>query len=184
MKALLGLDTPARIAAASVLGVGIEAAIAWRLGWSADLPAYLVFGAAGAAVTVTDLAERRIPNRIVATAYLLGLGLLAVASVESGMWWALARAAIGAVLLAGFYLALGLVFPAGMGLGDVKWAGVIGLYLTYLSWTTLPTATLAAFGIAAVVVLANRSTKSGRQMTLPMAPFMTAGTLLAVLVTR
>ncbi len=183
MKALPGLHTPGRIAAASGLGIGIEAAMVWRAGWSTILPAYLVFGAAGAAVTVTDLAVRRVPNRVVAPAYLLGLGLLTAASAGSGSWWPLARAAIGTLLLAGFYLALGLAFPAGMGLGDVKWAGVIGLYLGYLGWSALPSSTLVAFGTAAAVVLAGSAFGRGRRLVLPMAPYMTLGALVAVLAT-
>lgn len=183
-KALPGLDTPARIVATCALGAAVDAAMAWRFGWSDELPAYLAFGAVAAAVTVTDLAVRRIPNRVVAPAALVGPVLLVVASAGSGLWSPLARAAIGAALLAGFYLALGLAFPAGMGLGDVKWAGVIGLYLGYLGWTTLPTATLVAFGAAALFVLAGRAAGRGRRLVLPMAPFMAAGALVAVLATR
>lgn len=157
--------------------------MAWRFGWSDRLPAYLVFGVAAATVSVTDLAVRRVPNRVVVPTALGGLVLLAAASPGSGAWWPLARAGIGAALLAGFYLALGLAFPAGMGLGDVKWAGVVGLYLGYLGWTTLPAATLLTFGAAAIVVLV-RSVRRGRRQALPMAPFMAAGALLVVLVTR
>jgi leader peptidase (prepilin peptidase)/N-methyltransferase len=184
VKMLPGLDTPARIAVACALGAVIEAAMAWRFGWSAELPAYLAFGAVAATVTVTDLAARRIPNRVVAPAYIAGLALLVGASAGAGPWWPLARAAIGAVLLAGFYLALGLAFPAGMGLGDVKWAGLIGLYLGYLGWTTLPAATLVAFVAAAMFLVTGRAARWGRQLVLPMAPFMTAGALAAVLTTR
>ncbi len=181
---LPGLDTPARIAATCALGAVIEAAMAWRFGWSSELPAYLAFGAVAATVTMTDLAARSIPNRVIGPACVIGLALLSSASAETGSWWPLASAAIGAALLAGFYLALGLAFPAGMGLGDVKWAGVIGLYLSYLAWTTLPRATLVAFGAAAVFVLVGRVAGRGRQLVLPMAPFMTAGALVAVLTTR
>lgn len=183
MKALSGLDTPSRIAAASGLGAVIAAGMVWRIGWSATLPAYLAFAAAGATVTVTDLAARRIPNQVVAAAYLLGVGLLSAASAGSGSWWPLARAAIAAVLLGGFYLGLGLAFPAGMGLGDVKWAGAIGFYVGYLSWSTLPTATLLAFGTAAILVLAASVARRGRRLVVPMAPFMTTGALVAILTT-
>jgi leader peptidase (prepilin peptidase)/N-methyltransferase len=184
IKPLPGLDTPTRIAAAGILGAGMAMAMSLRFGWSAELPAYLAFGAATAAISVTDLAARRVPNRVVAPAFVAGLALLAMASTESGTWWPLARAAVGAVLLAGFYLALGVAFPAGMGFGDVKWAGVIGLYLAYLSWTTLPMATLVAFGAAAVFALTSYGGGRRRRVVLPMAPFMTAGALVAVLTTR
>jgi leader peptidase (prepilin peptidase) / N-methyltransferase len=179
-----GLDTPARIAATCTLGAIIEAAMAWRFGWSAELPAYLAFGAVAATVTVTDVIARRIPNRVVGPAALAGPVLLVVAGSGPGPWWPLARAGIGAALLAGFYLALGLAFPAGMGLGDVKWAGLIGLYLGYLAWSDLPTATLVAFGAAAVFVLVAPVAGRGRRLVLPMAPFMTAGALVVVLTTR
>lgn len=181
MKAHPGLDTPRRIAAATGLGAVVAAGMVWRFGWSPTVPAYLAFGAAGATVTVTDLAARRVPNQVVAPTFLLGVGLLSAASAGSGSWWPLARAAIAAVLLAGFYLCLGLAFPAGMGLGDVKWAGVIGLYLGYLGWSTLPAATLLAFGAAAAFVLAASVIRRGRWLVLPMAPFMTAGALVALL---
>jgi leader peptidase (prepilin peptidase)/N-methyltransferase len=184
VKILPGFNARAHIAATCALGTLIEAAMAWRFGWSAELPAYLAFGAVAATVTVTDLAARRIPNRVVGPAYFVGPALLAAASAGTGSWWPLARAAFGALLLAGFYLALGLAFPAGMGLGDVKWAGVIGLYVGYLGWTTLLTATLVAFGAAALFVVIGRPARWGRQLVLPMAPFMTAGALAAVLSTR
>jgi leader peptidase (prepilin peptidase)/N-methyltransferase len=183
MKALPGLDTPSRIAAASGLSAVVAATMVWRFGWSPTLPAYLAFGAAGATVTVTDLAARRIPNQVVAPGFLFGVALLSGASAVSGWWWPLARAAIAAVILAGFYLGLGVLFPSGMGLGDIKWAGAIGMYLGYLGWTTLPTATLAAFGAAAVVVLAASVVPRRRRLVVPMAPFMTAGALVAILTT-
>ena len=162
-----------------------SAAMIWRFGWSPALPAYCYFGAVAAVVTMTDLGARRIPNDLVLPAYLVGPALLALGAGVSGAWWPLLRASIGMAMLAGFYLALALAFPSGMGLGDVKWAGIIGLFLAYLAWTTLSTGTLLAFVAAAVVVLARHALRRqvGR-LTLPMAPFMTAGALAAVLATR
>ena len=87
-------------------------------------------------------------------------------------------------LLAGFYLLLGLAFPAGMGFGDVKWAGVIGLYLGWLAWTTVSTGTLIAFLAAAVFVTARHLLAGRGWRIVPMAPFMSAGALVGVLITR
>ncbi len=181
---LPGLETPGRIAAACALGTGIEAAVAWRFGWSPALPAYCYFGVAAAVISMTDLGTRRVPNRVVLPAYLAGPALLALASALSGSWWPLGRGGIAMALLAGFYLLLGLAFPAGMGFGDVKWAGVIGLYLGWLAWTTVSTGTLIAFLAAAVFVTARHLLAGRGWRIVPMAPFMSAGALVGVLITR
>jgi leader peptidase (prepilin peptidase)/N-methyltransferase len=178
-----GLHTPARIAGTIAAAVAFEAAVVWRFGWSAPLAAYSCLAVIGVVVSATDLATRRIPNRIVVPAYPITAALLVVASVSSGLWWPLARAGIAAAWLAAFYLVLGLAFPAGMGLGDVKWAGVIGAYLGWLGWSPVITGTLLAFLTAAVVVLAARIV--GRRLSsLAMAPFMTLGAVVAVLASR
>ncbi|MGH9099502.1 MAG: prepilin peptidase [Acidimicrobiales bacterium] len=184
-SSLRGVDSPARLAATVVVGAGVEAALAWRFGWSVALPAYLVFGAVATAVSATDLAARRVPDRVTAPALLGGAVLLAVASAHSGKWWPLGRAGIAMAVLGCFYLALGLVSKGGMGMGDVKWAGVVGLYCGWLGWPAPLDATLLAFAAAALVVIARRAcAPNGDRRVLPMAPFMAAGALLAVLLAR
>lgn len=184
-NAFPGLDTPARVGTACVLVAGVETAIVWRFGWSAPLPAYCYFGAVAAVASASDVAVRRISNRAVLPAYLIGPALLALASAASGPWWPLARGAIAMALLAGFYLIVGLAFPVGMGLGDVKWAGVVGLYLGWLGWSAVSTGTLLAFLAAVLLVIGRRVAISQiHEATLPMAPFMTVGALVAMLALR
>ncbi len=65
----------------------------------------------------------------------------------------------------------------------MKWAAVVGLYLGWLGWSPVVPATLIAFLAAAVVVLSARIV-GRRQSSLPMAPFMTFGAVVAVLGTR
>jgi leader peptidase (prepilin peptidase) / N-methyltransferase len=101
-----------------------------------------------------------------------------------GEWWPLERGGITLIVLGAFYFALGLAFPAGMGLGDIKWAGLLGLYLGWVRWEAASTATLIAFAAAALFVLGARDARRTRQFVLPMAPFMTAGALVAVLILR
>jgi leader peptidase (prepilin peptidase)/N-methyltransferase len=180
-----GVDTPPRIVAAASLTIGVAAAMAWRFGWSPPLAAYAFFGVASVVVSVTDMVAQRIPNPVVFLACLVGPALLALASAHSDTWGSLTRAAIAAGALAGFYLLLGLGFPAGVGFGDVKWAGVTGLYLGWLDWSAVSTGTVVAFLGAAVFVAARRlASCRGRQLVVPMAPFMTAGSLVAILTTR
>ncbi len=174
---------PGRIAATVIAGLAIEAGMIWRFGWRPPLAAYSALAVTGAVVSATDLAARRVPNLIVLSVYVLAVPLLAIASASAGQWWPLARAGITAVTLGGFYLALGLAFPAGMGLGDVKWAVVLGAYLGWLSSSAVITGTLLAFLVAVVVLVAMR-VAGRRQASLPMVPFMTFGAVAAVLATR
>jgi leader peptidase (prepilin peptidase)/N-methyltransferase len=179
----VGLATPARIVGTVAAGLVFEAAVVWRFGWSAPLAAYSCFAVIGAVVSATDLTARRIPNLIVLSAYPITAVLLVAASTPLALWWPLARVGIAAAGLAAFYLVLGLAFPAGMGFGDVKWAGVIGAYLGWLGWSPVVAGTLIAFLAAAVVVL-SAGVVGRRQAGLPMAPFMTLGAIVAVLATR
>lgn len=181
--ALPGLDTPSRVAGTVIASLVIEAVMVWRFGWSLPLAGYSYLAVIGAVVSATDLAAQRVPDSIVLPSYALTAVLLALACVPSGPWWPLARAGIAAALLGVFYLALGLSFPAGMGFGDVKWAGVLGAYLGWLRWSALVTGTLIAF-LAAAGALVVARLAGQRRADLPMVPFMTLGAVIAVLATK
>ena len=74
-----------------------------------------------------------------------------------------------------------LAYPAGMGWGDVKLAGVLGGVLAYLSWSALLIGAFGGFLLGAVVGIAvMASGRGGRKTALPFGPFMIAGTLLAI----
>jgi leader peptidase (prepilin peptidase)/N-methyltransferase len=180
------LNTPARLAATIAAGACVEGLVAWRFGWSVPLMAYLVFGGLTVAVSELDLTTRRVPNRLVLIGYVLGGTLLALASATSGGWWALERSCLALVVLGGFYLALALGFPSGMGMGDCKWAGVTGMFLGWLSWTAVSTGTLIAFAAAAVFVVARRTpdSRSLKRAVVPLAPFMSIGSIIAVVGVR
>ncbi|MEU4526446.1 prepilin peptidase [Amycolatopsis sp. NPDC024027] len=146
-----------------------------------DLPAFLYFGAIGLALALIDLDCRRLPDAIVLPSYPVLALLLTASAWWRGDWWSLARAGIGGAALFGFYLVLALAYPAGMGFGDVKLAGLLGGILAYLSW---PALLIGAFGgfllgaVAGVVVLATG--RGGRKTALPFGPFMIAAALLAI----
>ncbi|MFD7156090.1 prepilin peptidase [Kribbella sp. NPDC059898] len=157
------------------------AAVAVRLGTVATLPAYLWFAGTGVALALIDLEVRRLPNAIVLPSYPVLAVLLAGAAAWQHDWWALVRAAIGAAALFAFYLSLVLVYPAGMGWGDVKLSGLVGGVLAFLSWQAFVVGAFAAFllgAIVGIVVVASR--RGGRRTALPFGPFMIGGVLLAV----
>ncbi|WP_145238951.1 prepilin peptidase [Prescottella equi] len=145
-------------------------------------PAYLWFTAVGVALTVIDIDRKRLPNFLVVPSYPIVFACLTVASAIQSDWPALSRAAIGAVVLFGFYFLLALIYPAGMGFGDVKLAGVIGAVLAYLSYGTLLVGAFLAFLVAALVGLIILVTRRGRiGTTIPFGPYMIAAAVVAIL---
>jgi leader peptidase (prepilin peptidase)/N-methyltransferase len=147
------------------------------------LPAYLWFVAIGVALSAIDLSERRLPNAIVLPSYPVLAVLLAGSAAWEGDWWALARAGIGAAGLFGFFFLLAFIYPAGMGYGDVKLAGIIGGVLAYLSWPVLAIGAFAGFLLGAVVgVVLIATGRGGRKTQIPFGPFMVAGALLGIFV--
>jgi leader peptidase (prepilin peptidase)/N-methyltransferase len=167
------------------LGTGLLfAALTWRLdrlGRLPAVPAYLWFGAIGIALALIDLELRKLPNAIVLPSYPVIAVLLTGAAAWQHDWWPLARAGLGALALFGFFLALVLIAPAGMGWGDVKLAGLLGGVLAYLSWSTLLIGAFGAFVLGAVVgVAAMAGGCAGRKTAIPFGPFMIAGALLAI----
>lgn len=162
------------------------AAVTWRildLELPAAVPAYLYFAAIGVALTMIDIDHKRLPDAIVLPSYAVVAVLLTIASIASGDWWALARAGVGAVGLFTGYLVLALIYPAGMGFGDVKLAFVLGAVLAYLSWQTFAVGAFGGFLLGAVggivLMAAGRGT---RKSTIPYGPYMIAGALIAVFV--
>jgi leader peptidase (prepilin peptidase)/N-methyltransferase len=152
------------------------------IGFEPDLPAFLYLGAIGVALTMIDIDVKRLPDAIVLPSYLVAAALLTVAAAVDGRWEDLLRAGLGMVALYAFYFLLALVYPAGMGFGDVKLAGVLGIYLGWLGWAEVVTGGFLGFLFGGVVggglVLVRRA---GRKSKLPFGPFMLAGALVAIL---
>jgi len=124
---------------------------------------------------------RRLPDKIVLPSYVVALVLLLLPAVAEGRWDAYLRAALTGVGLFAFYFLLALIYPAGMGFGDVKLSGVLGIYLGWYSWGLAILATFVAFLLGAVVGVAVMvRTKEGRRTKVPFGPFMLLGTFIAL----
>jgi leader peptidase (prepilin peptidase) / N-methyltransferase len=153
-----------------------------RIGFSAELPAYLYLGAIGVALALIDIDVKRLPNVIVLPSYIVSAVLLAAAALVEQEWADLLRAGLGMAALYAFYFVLALVYPRGMGFGDVKLAGVLGGYLGWLGWAEVVSGGFLGFLFGGVVggglMLARRA---GRRSMIPFGPFMLAGALVAIL---
>jgi leader peptidase (prepilin peptidase) / N-methyltransferase len=138
--------------------------------------AFLWFAAVSVALALIDIDVHRLPDRIVLPGYIVGVVLLGVASVLSGDGDRALRAGIAMIALAAAYFLMALIYPGGMGLGDVKLAGLIGLYLGFTGWGALAVGALSAFilaGIFAGVLIATG--KATRKSGIPFGPWMLAG---------
>ena len=159
------------LTALTVLGTGLS--------WA--LPAFLLLAVAAVLLTVVDLQHRLLPNRVVLPALAGGVVLLLVPALADGAWDQLLRAALGAAALFAAYLALALVSPGGLGMGDVKLAALVGLYLGWLGWAAVVLGALAGFVVQAAVALALLATRRiGLRGELPFGPAMLAGAALVI----
>jgi leader peptidase (prepilin peptidase)/N-methyltransferase len=142
-----------------------------RFGVTADAAVAAFFCAALVAVSATDLEHRIIPNRIVLPA--AAIVLVARTALHPSPEWALA--ALGA---SGFLLAAALAYPAGMGMGDVKLALLMGAMLGRTVSVALLLGMFAAV-LPAVVLLARHGTRA-RKMGIPFGPFLALGSVIAL----
>lgn len=145
--------------------------------------AFLWLAAASVALALIDIDVHRLPDRIVVPSYLVGVLLLGAASLLSGDGERALRAGIAMIALAAAYFLMALVYPGGMGLGDVKLAGLIGLYLGFTGWGALAVGALAAFilaGLFAGVLIATG--KATRKSGIPFGPWMLAGAWIGLAV--
>jgi leader peptidase (prepilin peptidase)/N-methyltransferase len=143
-------------------------------GEPAQLVLGLVFVATLAAITLTDLELRVIPNKVLIVSALAGVALAAALDPSSLPERAIAAAAAGG----GLFL-VALAYPRGMGLGDVKLAAVMGLYLG----RAVAPALLIAFAAGALVgvALIARDGAAARKRAIPFGPFLALGGLVGVL---
>lgn len=165
------------------VGTGILFAVmAGVFGLSWELPAFLYFAAIAVALALIDIDVRRLPNAITLPSYGVAGILLLLPAVIDGRWSDYLTALLGAVALFAFYFLLAFVYPAGMGFGDVKLAGVIGLYLGWLGWGPLLVGAFLGFLLGAVFgVVLMAIGRGGRKTKIPFGPYMLAGALIAVI---
>lgn len=145
------------------------------------LVALLYLAAISIALALIDLDAHRLPDAIVLPSYAVGAVLLGGAALLDGDLVGLARLAAGAGIAFGLYLVLALISPKGMGLGDVKLAGVLGLWLAAFGWGQLAVGIGAAFllgGVTGIVLLATR--RVGRKTGIPFGPWMLAGAWIGI----
>jgi len=161
----------AALLASTVVAVGLS--------WA--LPAFLLLTVAAVLLAVIDLRHRLLPDRVVLPTLVLGAVLLLCAALADGAWPALFRALLGAAALFASFLVLAVISPNGLGMGDVKLAAVLGLFLGWLGWGAVLVGAVAGFlvqALLALLLLALRRVR--RDSALPFGPAMLVGAALTI----
>ena len=160
---LAGTATVRQVITTAAVTLALSALLAWRFGSAPELPAYVVLGVFAVQLARIDIVHHLLPNRLIGPLLGAGLALLAAAALIEGTVGDLIRGLAGSAIMFVFYLILALTSGNGLGMGDVKLAAPLGLYLGYLGWSQLfyggAFAFVAGGVVSIVLVLKNRRNK-------------------------
>lgn len=176
VAAIPGLAWKSALAGAVVAGL-----LGARVGWQWDLLLLMYLVPVGLALAVIDWRTRLLPTWVIAPSYGVVVALALLATVLSGEAGDLVRAGWGWAVAGGTFLLLWLIYPKGMGYGDVRLSGVLGIVLGYLGWGELLLGVYAGFllgGIGGVLLSALRIVE---RKAYPFGPFMLLGAVVGVL---
>jgi leader peptidase (prepilin peptidase)/N-methyltransferase len=140
----------------------------------AEVALGLVFVTILMAVTLTDLERRIVPNKILIVGAVLAVAITAIADPGSLPERAIAAAAAGGLL---FLVAL--AYPRGMGLGDVKLAATMGLFLGRNVAPAIFVALLVGAAVGLAMIAAEGA--AARKRAIPFAPFLALGGVVGLL---
>jgi leader peptidase (prepilin peptidase)/N-methyltransferase len=125
-------------------------------------------------ITFIDLEHRLIPNKITLPAAIVAVVAILVLDVDFLLEAVVAGAAAG-----GFFLLAALAYPRGMGMGDVKLAGLLGLLLGRAVAPALFIALITGVLVGAVII-ARKGAAEGRKTAVPFGPFLALGGVVAM----
>ncbi len=163
--------------AAVFVAVSLSIGLRWILG------AYLFFAAVLVALSGIDIDTRKIPNAVLYPSWAVSILLISVGAALDGDLSRMVWAAVGAALGFAVLFVIWFVAPGGMGYGDVRLAGYIGLHLGFLSLGHVAVGLFLGFlagalGGAAVLLVTGRH----RRTKIPFGPFLAMGAITAVIV--
>jgi leader peptidase (prepilin peptidase)/N-methyltransferase len=159
----------------AMAGLFTLTALVLGTGDPAELALGLVFVAVLVMVTLTDLERRVIPNSILIAGSVIGLGIIVGTDPSS-----LPERGVAAVAAGGFLLVAALLYPRGMGMGDVKLAAVMGLFLGREVAPAMLVALLAG-ALLGLAIMLREGAARGRKRAVPFGPFLAFGGIVGLL---
>ncbi|MGH3413478.1 MAG: prepilin peptidase [Marmoricola sp.] len=179
----------AAIAALPRLGIGmavvaavVGALVGWSVGWTGVVPLWCYVVPLGVVLAVVDWRTRLLPTRLIAPSYGVVVVLALVAAWLDGSRHELFRAGYGWLVWGGVFVLLWLVYPRGMGYGDVRLSGLLGIATGVLGWAEMLVGLYAAFLLGGVIGFALSRLGVVERKNYPFGPFMVLGAVIGVLV--
>lgn len=161
----------------ALAGAVAGAVVGARLGLQPVTAMWTYLAAAGTVLGYVDAQTRLLPTRLIAPSYAVLVALTVTAAVLDSDRGALVRAGEGWLAFGGFYLVLWLILPRGLGYGDVRLSGLLGIALGYLGWGELLLGMYAGFLLGAIGGSLLALAKVVDRKRYPFGPFMLLGAL-------
>jgi leader peptidase (prepilin peptidase)/N-methyltransferase len=170
-----------RTASAAILTGGLFVGLAVHFGADLVVAPFAVFFATLVVVSLTDLSYRLVPRWLIYGSSVVIAPLLVASAGVDHRWGHLSGAAIGALAAFAAFFAVWWFVPRGMGYGDVRLSGLIGMSTGYLSLVHTYLAFLSGFVVGLVFgVVMMGILGSGRKTRIPFAPALAVGAVVAV----
>jgi len=168
-----------RTAVASGLAAAVMGA---SVGWSWSLLVLLPLAPVGVALALVDWRTTLLPTWVIAPTYAVTVVAVLVAALAERTTTGLVHAAIGWAVMGGIFFVLWFIYPRGMGYGDVRLSGILGLALGHLGWAELATGIYGAFLLGGVGGALLSLLRIVNRKRFPFGPFMLVAALAAVAV--
>lgn len=167
-----------------VLAVALCAAaggvLGWFLDWTWSLVVLVPLVPVLVALAVVDWRTRLLPTWVIARTYAALVPLVLLVGLVTGQWDDVVRAGLGWLITGGLFFVLWFVNSSGLGYGDVRLSGILGIALGHLGWGELFAGIYAAFILGGVLGGVLALAKVVDRRGVPFGPFMVAGALLGV----
>ena len=145
-------------------------------GWAAPLPAFVCLALTCAVLVVVDVERRRLPDRLVVPAAVMGAVLLAAATAVTADRGAFLRAMLAAATAFSALFVAAALARGGLGFGDVKVGALLGGHLGWLGWGQLAYGLFAGFAVGALAALTLVATgRASLRTSLPFGPALITG---------
>lgn len=168
---------PRSALASAVAGAVVGAAVGWEWAfvlWVPFVPVYV-------ALAVVDWRTRLLPSYLIRPSYAVLVVLVLVGAAVTGDTHAVLRAGLGWLVAGGLYAVLWFIYPRGLGFGDVRLAGVLGIALGWVGWGAVLVGVYAGFLLGGVLGGLLSVLRIVERKGFPFGPFMLIGAVVGLL---